>query len=61
MARKLLTVQEAAEILRVTPNTVYRWTKRGRLPVVRLGYLVRIPASTIENLVGAEEEKKKAA
>ena len=51
MAPKLLTVQEVAEILRVTPNTVYRWIKRGRLPVVRIGYLVRLPASAIENLI----------
>lgn len=51
MAPKLLTVQEVATILRVTPNTVYRWIKRGRLPVVRIGYLVRVPASAIENLI----------
>jgi excisionase family DNA binding protein len=51
VAPKLLTVQEVATILRVTPNTVYRWVKRGRLPVVRLGYLVRVPASAIENLI----------
>ncbi len=51
MAPKLLTVQEVATILRVTPNTIYRWIKRGRLPVVRIGYLVRVPASAIENLI----------
>lgn len=51
MAPKLLTVQEVATILRLTPNTVYRWIKRGQLPVVRLGYLVRVPASAIENLM----------
>lgn len=61
MAPKLLTVQEVATILRITPNTVYRWIKRSRLPVVRLGYLVRIPESAIENLIDGNQEKGKAA
>ncbi|MDX6480003.1 MAG: Helix-turn-helix domain [Gaiellaceae bacterium] len=32
----LLTVQEAAEILRVSPMTVYRMIERDELPVIRL-------------------------
>ncbi|NOY15223.1 MAG: helix-turn-helix domain-containing protein [bacterium] len=32
----LLTVREVAEILRVSPLTVKRWTKRGRLPAIRI-------------------------
>ncbi|HXX17965.1 MAG TPA: helix-turn-helix domain-containing protein [Candidatus Acidoferrum sp.] len=61
MTPKLLTVQEVATILRITPNTVYRWIKRDNLPVVRLGYLVRVPLSAIEKLIAGNEQRKNAA
>ena len=33
----LLTADEAAAILRVKTDTVYRWVSQGRIPHVRLG------------------------
>lgn len=32
----LLTVKEVAEILRVSPLTIKRWGKRGKLPAIRI-------------------------
>lgn len=32
----LLTVKEVAEILRVSPLTLKRWGKRGKLPAIRI-------------------------
>ena len=32
----LLTVREAAEVLRVSPLTLKRWGKRGKLPAIRI-------------------------
>jgi len=32
----LLTVREVAEILRVSPLTIKRWGKRGKLPPIRI-------------------------
>jgi excisionase family DNA binding protein len=32
----LLTVSEVAEILRVSPLTIKRWGKRGKLPAIRI-------------------------
>lgn len=32
----LLTVREVAEILRVSPLTLKRWGKRGKLPAIRI-------------------------
>ena len=32
----LLTVREAAELLRVSPLTIKRWGKRGKLPAIRI-------------------------
>ncbi len=32
----LLTVREVADLLRVSPLTVKRWGKRGKLPAIRI-------------------------
>ncbi len=32
----LLTVTEVAELLRVSPLTIKRWGKRGKLPAIRI-------------------------
>ena len=32
----LLTVREVAQILRVSPLTIKRWGKRGKLPAIRI-------------------------
>ncbi len=42
---------EAARILRVSPKTVSRWAKEGKIPhVLTLGGHRRFPASAIEEL-----------
>lgn len=44
---------EAAKILRVSPKTISRWAKQGKLPhVVTLGGHRRFPASAIHELAG---------
>ena len=42
-----MTPQEVAATLGITRRTVYQMTKDGRLPYVRIGRLVRIPADAI--------------
>jgi excisionase family DNA binding protein len=49
---QLLTVAEVAERLRLHPITVRRHITAGRLPAVRIGRSVRVPASAVEALVG---------
>lgn len=34
---KFYTVKEAAEILRFSPLTIYRWLKKGKIKGIRLG------------------------
>jgi len=34
---EMLTVEEAAEILRVKPSTVRHWVREERMPAIRLG------------------------
>lgn len=48
---EMLTVKEAAEILRVNVKTVYFEIAAGRLPHVQLGRrIIRIPRSVIASL-----------
>lgn len=39
---KLLTIQQTAEILKVTPQWLYQLARAGNLPIVRLGRNVRV-------------------
>ena len=47
----LLTVREAAELLRVRPCTVYRLVHEGKLAVIRVSHAIRIAAEEIERFV----------
>lgn len=37
MAAELLTVEEAAERLKINPQTIRRWIRRGMLPAAKIG------------------------
>lgn len=47
MNNELLTVDEVAEILRTTPNTIYRWLRAGKFPGVKIGKEWRIKRETL--------------
>jgi len=51
---KLLTVSEAAELLKLNPMTVYRMVRAGQLPAVRFGRTVRIDQEQLERKVLGE-------
>ncbi len=61
----LLTVQETAKMLKVTPMTIRRYIAAGRLSAVKVGKLVRIREESLEQLMqpiaanGAEQAKKR--
>jgi excisionase family DNA binding protein len=46
-----LTVAEVAAYLRVTPVTVWRWTKSGSLPSVRVGGSIRIDEASVKAFI----------
>jgi excisionase family DNA binding protein len=50
---RLRTIDEAAELLNVSPRTVRRLIESGALPVHRLGRLVRIGNSDLAAFLGA--------
>lgn len=56
MTPRLLTLDDAANLLGVSRSTVERLIRAGRLPVVRIGRLVRIDEADLRPFVlGAKE------
>ncbi len=45
----LLTVPETARLLRISRNLAYELVARGELPAVRLGRVIRIPRSELDD------------
>ncbi len=45
---RYLTVAEVAETMRVSKMTVYRLTRSGELPAVRVGRSYRVPQDALE-------------
>jgi excisionase family DNA binding protein len=48
---EVLTVREAAAILRVGRNQLYQAVERGQLRAVRIGRSIRIPKQALLNLL----------
>jgi excisionase family DNA binding protein len=49
---ELLTIREAAEVLRVSEVTISRWIKQGRLPALRVGpRAIRIRRDDLDKVV----------
>ena len=57
----LLTVPEAAKVLRVGVSRAYEMAQRGEIPVVRIGRRVRIPREELRPLLGCETPAKRPA
>jgi len=53
---KLLTTDEVADFLNVTPACVRKWVHLGFIPTVKLGRVVRFERSAIEEWVKAKSE-----
>lgn len=53
----LLTVKEAAAFLKLSPDTIYRATKAGTLPHVRIGRSIRLSREALEDFLKNPEPK----
>ncbi len=59
-SNKLLTVNEVANILRVSNMTVYRLVKSGQIPAIRVGKNYRIKESDVnEYLIKGTQKVEK--
>lgn len=54
----LLTIREVAELLRVSPLTIKRWGKKGKLPAIRINSRGdrRYKKDVVLRLLGVENE-----
>lgn len=50
----LLTVDEVAELLRLSSRTIRRLIADKKLPVVRIGRAVRVRAEAVESLINGQ-------
>lgn len=58
----LLTISEVAEILRVSPLTIKRWGKKGKLPAIRINSRGdrRYKKEVVLRLIGADMQMEEA-
>jgi excisionase family DNA binding protein len=52
-AMRFLTVQEVADLMRVSSMTVYRMVHAGEIPAIRFGRSFRIPHSAVLKIMGS--------
>jgi excisionase family DNA binding protein len=45
---KLLTLHEVAEILRASPTTLRIWASKRKIPVIKVGRMVRVSPKELE-------------
>lgn len=57
MQNQILTIKQAARLLQVDPNTIYRWTRAGKFPASKIGKEWRILHSDVLEFV--EKHKRK--
>lgn len=57
---KLLTVPEAAEYLGMAPNTIYVWSREGKLPSIKFSAAVRFRRADLEAWLDAHRLDAKA-
>ncbi len=52
---RFYSVKEVAEMMRVSPNTVYQWCYEGKMPHFRFEGSIRIEAQSLERWLMAKE------
>ena len=53
----VMSVEEAAEILGVSRNTAYEAVKRGEIPTMRIGRLIKVLRRPFMRMVGADRDQ----
>ena len=51
---EILTVMEAAEILRIGRSTAYEAARTGQIPTVRIGRKILVPKAALARLLGKD-------
>lgn len=51
MPQQLVTLEEVANTLNCTLASVRKWRREGRITVIKLGRLVRVPGSELDRII----------
>jgi excisionase family DNA binding protein len=57
LSERVLTVPEAARLLRIAPRTYYSAVARGEVPGIRIGRRLVVPGAALTPLLMGEERK----
>jgi excisionase family DNA binding protein len=58
---KLIDLKEAADVIRIKPDTLYRWVTTHRIPFIRVGSALRFRPSALQEWIRRREFSPKAA
>lgn len=58
---RVITVPEAGKVLKLGRNAAYAAAARGEIPTIRLGRLLRVPVSALDELLHQAGRKGDAA
>jgi excisionase family DNA binding protein len=53
----VLTIPEAARVLRLSRNSAYEAARRGDIPTVRIGRSLRVPKAALLRLLDGSDEE----
>jgi len=57
----IMTLDEVAKYLRIHKSTVYRMTKEGKIPAIKIGNQWRFKKNKIDEWLGKQGDKKEKA
>ena len=55
---ELLSIKEAAKMLRISPETLYSWLWKGKLRRIKCGSRTLVAKSDLENLLKLQERSQ---
>ena len=55
LAQKVLTVPEAAKLLRIGTRSYYQAAQRGEVPAVKVGRRIVLPGAALERFLAGEK------
>jgi excisionase family DNA binding protein len=55
LAERVLTIPEAAALLRVSERTYYAAAARGEVPAIRIGRRLVVPGAALERLLSGDD------
>jgi excisionase family DNA binding protein len=56
--RRVVTLNEAAAILRISRGSAYEAAKRGEIPTIRIGRRLLVPTAALERMLGGNAPRE---